>query len=172
MSIKDVENDIRSGDFGMAKKRLCSYVMCTGYDPDVCSRIGDICVEMKDLREAGRWYFIGSRSTPVIESLVDRFTQDYRGTYSNVLKHLPMSAKRVRLHDYPDFVQERIKRIPRYNLKVREIAAQLDPNPRQSRSKRRQERLAIGMILMILSFLAVCAAVGILTLAGWISKLV
>lgn len=105
------EPEIRLGDLGTAKRRLCSFIAGTRYDPKVCGQIGDICRDMKDPCEAGRWYFISDRPTKQVRKEVFAFLSMHNSKLSVVLAQMPSRAKLTDMSAYPEPVRERLESI-------------------------------------------------------------
>ena len=111
MTGPDVSGDIARGDLGTAKTRLISYLIGEGYDPALCGEIGDLCREMFDPTEAGRWYFVSDRPPTDVELEVGAFVAKHGGRPESILKQLPSKAKLGDMDDYPEAARERFRSI-------------------------------------------------------------
>jgi hypothetical protein len=111
MTGPDVTGDIARGDLGTAKTRLVSFLIGEGYDPALCAEIGDLCRDMLDPTEAGRWYFVSDRPTSEVAVEVDAFVARHGGRPESVLKQIPSKAKLDRMDDYPAAARERFRAV-------------------------------------------------------------
>lgn len=111
MTGPDVSGDIARGDLGTAKTRLISYLVGEGYEPALCGEIGDLCREMFDPTEAGRWYFVSDRPSDEVAIEVGAFIARHGGRSESVLRQIPSKAKLDNMDEYPEAARERFRSI-------------------------------------------------------------
>jgi hypothetical protein len=111
VSRPNVSGDLARGDLGTAKSRLISSFINSGYDPAVCGEIGDLCRDMLDPTEAGRWYFVSDRPTIEVEHDVGAFVSKHGGRVESILKQIPSKAKLDDMEAYPAAARERLRAI-------------------------------------------------------------
>ena len=109
--IPDIAGDIAGHDLGRAKERLCSFLNNEGYDPDLCAEIGDLCVQMQDPREAGRWYFVSDDVSINASSCIELFLDQHGHKPEQIIAQLPRRAKLTDDSEYPEAVRVRFERL-------------------------------------------------------------
>lgn len=109
-ALERAEQDLERGDYGLARQRLTSYLSTEGYDPQVMARIGQISCDMHDMFQAGRFWLLSSAAGDVVEDAVARFIRDAGSEPRAIVGQLPRVARLCSLDDYPDVVQERLRR--------------------------------------------------------------
>lgn len=114
--------DVGAGDLGKARRRLQSYIHASGFDGAVCLQIARISLEMKDPREAGRWYFLVSSTDADAECCVAEFIRASGGTQEQVRASLPRGLTTATPSRLPAAAAERLGALPNAN-RVRKAAA-------------------------------------------------
>ena len=110
-AIERAEDDLQQGDYGLARQRLTSYLSNQGYNADVLARIGRISYDMHDLFQAGRYWLLSSAEGDEVEDAVAQFVRNAGRDSRAVAGQLPRAARLSRLEDYPEVVQQRLRRL-------------------------------------------------------------
>ena len=109
-ALQRADQDLECGDYGLARQRLTSYLSTEGYDPHVMAQIGQISCDMHDMFQAGRFWLLSSAAGEVTEDAISRFIRDAGSEPRAIVGQLPRAARLCSLEDYPDLVQERLRR--------------------------------------------------------------
>jgi len=107
-AVTRAEEDIRRGDLGAARQRLASYLGTRGYDPELLDRIGRISHDMRDIAQAGRYWFLATASGPDIERAIAAFLRNAGHDPAIIASQLPRHALLDNVDAYPPSVQPRI----------------------------------------------------------------
>ncbi|MDX2132166.1 MAG: DUF6584 family protein [Planctomycetota bacterium] len=143
--IERVERDVVAGDLGSARRRLMSRVREAGYSAELCERIARLSCDMRDTREAGRWFFLTACDDPQASAAIAVFVQSCAGVRERVLGQLPRCFATRKPSGLPECAQRRL--------------AELTPEPgAKQTSARRQSGTGLGIGCMILMALVLLAA--------------
>ncbi|RJP36795.1 MAG: hypothetical protein C4547_06635 [Phycisphaerales bacterium] len=104
-----VKTDIERGDFGMARIRLMSYLDTQGYDPEVLNRLGQLCLDMHDPFEAGRFWLASSARGEDVDAAISVFLDRVGGGPWHVVSQLPRGVRLASLESYPDAAADRLR---------------------------------------------------------------
>ncbi|MAY73446.1 MAG: hypothetical protein CMJ31_01745 [Phycisphaerae bacterium] len=161
MSSRDVQADIAAGDLGTAKLRLASYLTSTGYDPVLCGRLGDLCRDMKDPIEAGRWYLVSDRPDNEVAHYIEGFAARHGELVGNMLAALPARCRLANVELYPEPVRSRLQRLGAEGP-IRAAGKRREPETTASRVTRKG-CAAIALILpaglMLLGLISIVRAI-------------
>lgn len=152
-------DDMKRGDYGMARRRLISHANTCGYEPKVMARIGRIAYDMKDLDEAGRWWLLSDAKGEEVKRAIEQFVAYRNGDVAQMVKDLPRCAKLKDVTMYSMAVQRRLE-----ELKLTEGVSAA------GRSSLLKERRSPNPIFAVpfFGFLIVCLMVGFFTVLSWI----
>lgn len=164
-AILRADEDIKRGDYALARERLTSLLATRGYDSELLDRIGDICFEMKDLSRAGRYWFLSARTDDETERVIEIFLSNSGSTPDRIVQQLPRHALQKRISDYPERVQARIEfnRLGDAIERAAKTGRKLGDTPSKTEGLR--------SMITCLTVLAVIAAVfvaGLSTIFHWI----
>lgn len=108
-------NDRAAGDLGTAKRRLASLLDTTGYDPGVCRELAEICLDMRDPIEAGRWVYLcedaSDSPNDAAREAMAAFVGKCRNDPATIAGRLPRFVKTTRSESLPEPVQARLEAI-------------------------------------------------------------
>jgi hypothetical protein len=157
------DQDIERGDYGLARQRLTSYLSTEGYKPDVMARIGQISYDMHDMFQAGRFWLLSSAAGDGVDDAVARFIHDAGSESRAIVGQLPRVARLCSLEDYPDLVQERLRRfgLDEAIVIAGRAAAKGD-------SKTWGDRAIITGCLITVVLLAAVFLIGVGTVVSWL----
>ena len=65
-ALQRAEEDVKRGDYGLARQRLISYLHTKGYDAELLARIGRLCFDMHDLFQAGRYWLLSADDSALL----------------------------------------------------------------------------------------------------------
>jgi hypothetical protein len=163
MSGPDVRKNIAAGDLGTAKTRLASYLTSHGYDPHLCGRIGDICRDMRDPVEAGRWYLVSDYADDQIEKEVHAFVLRHGHRIEQMMTALPSACRLDDIDSYPDVPRDRLTRL-RANESIAKAAARKAHRAKMRQSNANDEPHTAWVVAVLLTVLIVLG-VGMVTVA-------
>lgn len=108
-------NDRIAGDLGTAKRRLASLLDTTGYDPGVCRELAEICLDMRDPIEAGRWVYLCEDASDwpseAAREAMAAFIDNCRNDPAIIASRLPRFVKTTQSEALPQPVQARLEAI-------------------------------------------------------------
>ena len=109
-ALERAEEDIKRGDYGLARQRLTSYMHTKGYDPELLAKIGRLSFDMGDLFQAGRYWFLSPAESKEAQEAIERFIKQAASDPTRIVGQLPRAALLTKIDDYPPIVAERIHR--------------------------------------------------------------
>ncbi len=81
----------------------------TPYRAEVLSLLGDVCHQMEDLPEAGRYWLLSDKEGEEVERAVRVFAEMHRGNARQLAAQLPRRTRLASLESYPPSAQRRIQ---------------------------------------------------------------
>lgn len=162
-ALERAEQDLERGDYGLARQRLTSYLSTTGYDADVLARIGRISYDMHDLFQAGRYWLLSSAEGDVVEQTITTFAKHAGSAPRAVVGQLPRTTRLANLEGYPEPVQERLRRLGLDEAIVR-AGRREEANTRMNW----RDGVFISGCLIVVAFMIVSFAVGLVQIGSWI----
>jgi len=156
--------DMERGDLGSARRRLASSLGNT-FDQDTLDTLGDICAQMGDPVEAGRYWLASSRDGEEVRLAVERFAALHRHDPDRILRAFPRHVALVAPENLPAPAADRIVSLgledPWRRRRERRLAARRTPVI---------DRVApLGCVLAAIVALGLMI-LGAITAAGWILR--
>ncbi len=158
---ESAQHDVARGDYGMARQRLASYLNSKGYDADVLKRLGQMCFDMHDPRQAGRYWLASSAEGVDAELAIESFIRDAQQQPRLLLARLPRAVREADFASLPPVAQDRLRQ---FGLDT--VVGKPAPKVEQSWSWGARLISAFGFIVLLL--LAGLSCVGFHTVIGWI----
>lgn len=110
-AIERADRDLERGDYGMARERLASYLNSKGYDPAMLERLGQLCYEMRDLAQAGRYWLASSAEGEHVEQAVAAFVRRSGTERAFIAAQLPRAVLETTPDSLPPVALERVRRL-------------------------------------------------------------
>jgi hypothetical protein len=149
-ALERAEADIASGDYGRARRRLESYVMAKGYDPELMTRLGQISYDMHDLFNAGRHWLLSTAQGVDVDRAIRAFLKLAGPHPHQIAMQVLRAARLPTISDYPDIVQMRLTR-----LKIADAFAVALTNPRKEEYRLGWKGRVLAVVFVIV-LLAMC----------------
>jgi hypothetical protein len=103
------KEDLARGAPWLARRRLASLVVSTPYRAEVLSLLAEVCHQMGDVPEAGRFWLLSDAEGEHVERAVRVFTELHRGNARQLAAQLPRRTRLASLEAYPPSAQRRIQ---------------------------------------------------------------
>ena len=162
-ALERAEEDVRRGDYGLARQRLASYLSTNGYDPDLLARLGQISHDMRDVHQAGRFWLTSTAQGEEVEQAVAVFLRRAGTDPASIVAQLPPTVRQPALDVFPELVRDRLRR---HRLeKAIIVAARRTTCPGQSTWGGRIA--TVGCLLVALSLLVIFVA-GLVQGISWL----
>lgn len=110
-ALERAEEDMRRGDYAMARQRLAAYLDQKGYDPALLDRLGEISLRMHDPFSAGRYWLTAPREDEQAEAAIAAFRSRAGVQKEQILNQLPPVVRALKPEDMPARVRERLSAI-------------------------------------------------------------
>ena len=159
--------DVERGEYGLARRRLYSYARTKGYGADVLAQIGQICHDMHDPQEAGRFWLTSSASGEHVDRAVALFCKQAGKDPDAIVGQLPRFCRLESIQAYPPVVQERLRAHGLADALER-AAVRESKLRRQARSTSWGDRIAVALAFMALAFFVTGVVVGVQRLVTWL----
>ncbi len=162
-ALERAEQDLKRGDYGLARQRLTSNLSAEGYNPDVMARIGRISYDMRDLYQAGRFWLLPSAEGSEVEEAVANFVEQAGSEPRAIVGQLPRVSRLASLDDCPPLVQERLRR---FGLDAEIVRA--GRAAREGKSfNLRDGAIITGCLVVVVCILGVFVA-GLMQIGSWL----
>ena len=159
--------DVERGEYGLARRRLYPYARTKGYDADVLARIGQICHDMHDPQEAGRFWLMSSASGEHVDRAVALFCKQAGKDPNAIVGQLTRFCRLESIQAYPRVVQERLRAHGLADALER-AAVRESKLRRQARSTSWGDRIGVALAFMALAFFLTGFVVGVQRLLTWL----
>ncbi len=100
--------DVERGDHWLARQRLASHLSTCGYDPEVLSELGQICLAMHDANAAGKYWLASPVSGAKVDDAVQTFVSHAGTSPAQIASALPPAVRRAAIDALPDAARQRI----------------------------------------------------------------
>ena len=108
--LQRAEQESRAGRLWRAKEILSGYIPNVGYSAETFAAYGRILLQMRDLKEAGKYLFLSGLAADEENEAVELFLQNLRGKPCGwIFSQFPGAGRKETLADYPERVQEELK---------------------------------------------------------------
>jgi hypothetical protein len=108
-AVERAKEDLARGEPWLARRRLASLVASTPYQPEVLALLGEVCHQMGDVPEAGRFWLLSEAEGEHVERAVRVFTAMHRGVARQLAAQLPRRTRLSSLGAYPPIARRRIE---------------------------------------------------------------
>ena len=159
--------DVERGEYGLARRRLYSYARTKGYGADVLAQIGQICHDMHDPQEAGRFWLTSSASGEHVDRAVALFCKHAGRDPDAIVGQLPYFCRLESIHAYPPVVQERLRAHGLADALER-AAVRESKLRRQAESLPWGDRIGIAIALVVLAFFVIGVVFVVQRLVTWL----
>ncbi|MBU0640966.1 MAG: hypothetical protein KKB50_19050 [Planctomycetes bacterium] len=166
-ALERAAEDIERGDYGLARRRLHSYLSTKGYDADVLERIGQLCNDMHDPHEAGRFWLVSCAGGERVERAIALFCKQGGSDPKSVVAQLPRFCRQPSLDLYPAPARERLRRLGLAEALTATAREAEEFHTRTSRMKW-GGRILVTLLLAVLAFGLVCFVVGASRVFSWL----
>lgn len=158
-AVERAKEDLTRGDHWLARQRVASYLATKGYDPELLIFLGQICYDMHDAYEAGRYWLASTAEGEHVEQAIETFIRHKGGQPGGIAAALPSFVKWAPRESYPPVVQERLRRAGI------DKAIPYPPRPRTGGERRTVlGKVATVLGVLLLLFLAASLVVGAVVL--------
>jgi hypothetical protein len=163
-AVTRAEDDLRRGDYALARQRLESYLSTKGYDPELLARIGQISFDMHDLFNAGRHWLLSTAAGEVVDRAIAEFMRRTNHDPKQAAEQLHRSARLPDVAAYPPIVQSRL-----HDLKMAAaiVRACRENKPAESPLTWRG-RLVILFIIAVTATAIIFCCVGLIASVRWL----
>jgi hypothetical protein len=108
-AVARAKEDLARGEPWLARRRLASLVASTPYQPEVLALLGEVCHQMGDVPEAGRYWLLSEAEGEHVERAVRVFTGLHRGDARQLAAQLPRRTRQSSMGAYPPIPRRRIE---------------------------------------------------------------
>ena len=108
-AVERAKEDLARGEPWLARRRLASLVASTPYQPEVLALLGQVCHQMGDVPEAGRYWLLSELEGEHVERAVRVFTELHGGVARQVAAQLPRRTRLSSMGGYPPIARRRIE---------------------------------------------------------------
>jgi hypothetical protein len=161
-ALERAEEDVERGDYGLARQRLTSYLAAKGYNPEVLTRIGRLCHDMHDVYQAGRYWLTSTAEGDQVEEAISWFMKRSGTDPAGIASRLPRMVRLESMDDYPEAVQERLRRLGLEEAIA--VAARAAGKPAKTPWG---ERAAIAGCLLVVVLAVAVFLIGLGTIVSW-----
>ncbi len=166
-AIDRAEDDCRRGEHWLARRRLESYLLATGYDPEVLNRIGEVCWQMHDAFSAGRAWLVSTAVGEHVEPAIDTFVKYAGHEPTQVVSQLQSIMLQRSFEQLPSAVQERLRK---RGLVEAWASAHAARALQSAVPVRWFDKVIPWCVLLLVLWLLFSSCTGALFLFGWIGE--
>jgi hypothetical protein len=156
-AIARAKEDLARGEPWLARRRLASLVASTPYRPEVLALLGEVCHQMGDVPEAGRFWLLSEVEGEHVERAVRVFAELHRSDARQLAAQLPRRTRQSSMGAYPPIVRGRIEALGM----AEPIAARAYDAPEQAQAPGRNTSPVQWGCLLAFIALAIVVAYGL-----------
>jgi hypothetical protein len=108
-ALERAKEDLARGEPWRARHRLASLVARTPYRAEALSLLAEVCHQMGDVPEAGRYWLLSDAEGEHVERAVRVFARLHGGNARQLVSQLPRRTRLASLEAYPPSAQRRIQ---------------------------------------------------------------
>jgi hypothetical protein len=103
------KEDMARGEPWRARSRLTSLVVSTPYRAEALALLGEVCHQMGDVPEAGRFWLLSDAEGEHVERAVRVFAELHKGKARQLIAQLPRLTRLDSVEAYPPSAQRRLQ---------------------------------------------------------------
>ncbi len=106
-----VDDAIQRGEVWRAKEILRGNIRLRGYDVDLYERYGRLLLEIGEMVEAGKYFFLSGRRSPEYEQTISMYLERHVPNPEHMYFSFPRAARLNDIDEYPEEVRRTLESI-------------------------------------------------------------